>query len=184
MWINLNPGGTPTDHKVLSDEQLGEGLHEFWHGDGKTSKATGKFLQQVFAAPHDRLRSVQGTNAVWERSRKGKDLNLRNAAEQAAPFLLRYIQFVSPDVLIFGGASAFEHFVGAHGASVAKQHEVLMGSWGKRQARIFMAAALNVPTLGKIETITVSHPSRGVRAGVLERCRARLAGLELPKAIA
>ncbi|MDP8914450.1 MAG: hypothetical protein M3N39_12865 [Pseudomonadota bacterium] len=183
MWLNLNPGGTPEEHRVLSDEQLARGEHEFWHGDGKTSKATGAFLQRIFQTPFDRLRSVQGTNVAWERSPKGHDIDLRAAAKRAAPFLGRYIQHARPDLLIFGGSAAFDLFVETFEATTEKVHEVLMGNWGSSQARIFMATALNVPTLGHLETITVSHPSRGVRAGVLERCRARLAGVKLPKAI-
>ncbi len=183
MWVNLNPGGTPEDHQVLSNEQLAQGRHEFWHGHGKTSKATGAFLQQIFRAPLNKLRSIQGTNVAWERSRKGRDIDLRAAARRAAPFLIRYIQHARPNVLIFGGSAAFDLFVEAHEASIATAHEKLMGNWGSTQARIFMATALNVPMLGRVETITVSHPSRGVRAGVLERCQAHLAGVELLGAI-
>jgi hypothetical protein len=183
LWLNLNPGGTPEQHKVLTDEQLAAGRHEFWHGDGKTSRATGAFLQQIFRSPLDRLRSVQGTNVAWERSRAGRDIDLRAAASRTAPFLTRYIQYVRPEVLIFGGSAAFDRFVDAHGATIAKAHEVLMGNWGTSQARVFMATALKVPALGHVETLTLSHPSRGVRAGVLERCRERLTGLELPSAL-
>lgn len=183
MWINLNPGGTPEEHQVLSDEQLARGQHEFWNGHGKTSKATGFFLQQLLRAPLDNLRSIQGTNVAWERSNKGQDIDLRAAARRAAPFLIRYIQHARPSVLIFGGSAAFDLFIGVHSASILKTTDVLMGNWGSRQARIFMATALNVPKLGAIETLTVSHPSRGIRAGVLERCRSHLVGLELPKAV-
>ncbi len=183
MWINLHPGGAPEEHQVLSNEQLAQGLHEFWHGHGRTSKATGAFLQQVFQCPFDKLRSVQGTNVAWERSPKGQDIDLRAAAKRAAPFLLRYLKYSCPEVLIFGGSATFDLFVDTQGASIAKEHEVVRGNWGRSQARIFMATMLNVPGLGGIESITVSHPSRGVRAGVLERCRARLVGVELPKAL-
>jgi hypothetical protein len=184
MWINLNPGGTPDDHQVLSDEQLSLGKHEFWDGDGKTAKATGEFLQKIFNAPPNKLRSVQGMNVAWERSRKGSDIDLTAAARRAAPFLIRYIEHANPEVLIFGGAAAFDLFVATHQAEMSEAHEVLMGNWGTRKARVFMATTLKLPTLGSMETITVSHPSRGVRAQVLERCRARLADVELPLAIA
>ena len=89
MWLNLNPSGTPDDHLILSDEELCRGLHEFWEGDGKTSKATGAFLQKVFQLSSNRLRSVQGTNVAWERSYEGQDTDLRAAAKRAAPFLSR-----------------------------------------------------------------------------------------------
>lgn len=183
MWLNLNPGGTPLEHRVLSDDQLAQGKHEFWHGHGKTSKATGAFLERIFQAPLDRLRSVQGTNVAWERSRKGQDIDLRAAARRAAPFLGRYIQHVKPEVLIFGGSAAFDLFVETFRAISKKDAEVLMGNWGNRKARIFVATALDVPGLGQLQTVTVSHPGRGVREGVTERCRSRLAGVTLPRAI-
>lgn len=183
LWVNLNPGGTPMDHQVLSDEQLSRGQHEFWDGHGRTSKATGAFLERVIAASAERLRSVQGTNVAWERSSKGGDIDLRAAAKRTAPFLLRYIQYVQPRVMIFGGLATLDLFVASVNARVLKTGEVLLGNWGTSQARIFVASTLDVPRLGTVETISVSHPSRGVRAGVPERCRARLSTLALPKAI-
>jgi hypothetical protein len=184
LWINLNPGGTPEDHQVLTDEQIAAGRHEFWHGHGRTSKATGAFLQRLFDAPADRLRSVQGTNVAWERSREGADLDLKAAAARAAPFLARYIGYVGPTHLIFGGAGAFDLFAETHGATTTGRADVLMGNWGKRQARVFIATAVDIPGFGPLETITVSHPSRGTRAGVVERCRAHLSEVHLPRAIA
>ena len=184
MWVNLNPGGTAEDHHVLSDYQLAQGEHEFWHGHGKTSKATGAFLQQVFDAPLERLRSIQGTNVAWERSHKGSDINLRAAAKRAAPFLKRYIQYVRPNVLMFGGSAAFDLFVNTHEISSMKIQEELLGNWGSSQARIFVAAILELPELGRVQAVTVSHPSRGTRLGVAERVRAHLTDIELPKALA
>lgn len=184
MWINLNPGGTPEQRHVLSDEQLARGQHEFWHGDGKTSRATGAFLQRLFETPSTRLRSIQGTNVAWERSRAGKDIDLRAAAQRAAPFLLRYIQYVRPTTMIFGGSAAFELFIAVHDGGKVEVTDVLMGNWGRSQARIFMAATLEISTLGTIKALTVSHPSRGIREGVLERCRAQVADLCLPHPIA
>ena len=183
MWFNLNPGGTPEDHQVLSDEQMAKGQHEFWNGHGKTSKSTGFFIQQIYQKPVEHLRSIQGTNVAWERSRKGRDIDLRAAAIRAAPFLTRYILYVDPSMLIFGGAAAFDLFLTVHKASVVETTDTLWGNWGTRQARIFMATTLDVPKLGNIRAITVSHPSRGVRVGVLERCRSHLADLKLPKAL-
>lgn len=184
VWINLNPGGTPDNYKILSDEQLAQGRHEFWHGDGKTSKATGQFLQRLFGVTQRKLRSIQGTNVAWERSKQGSDINLALAAKRAAPFLNRYLQFVQPSVLMFGGAEAFRLFVESQGATISATHETLMGNWGTSQARIFVSSSLVVPGLGSVEAIMVSHPSRGVRAGVLERCQAALADLALPDAVA
>lgn len=184
VWINLNPGGTPDNYKILSDEQLAQGRHEFWHGDGKTSKATGQFLQRLFGVPQRKLRSIQGTNVAWERSKQGSDINLALAAKRAAPLLNRYLQFVQPSVLMFGGAEAFRLFVESQGATISATHETLMGNWGTSQARIFVSSSLVVPGLGSVEAIMVSHPSRGVRAGVLERCQAALADLALPDAVA
>ena len=184
LWINLNPGGTFDDHHVLSDVQLAAGRHEFWHGHGKTSKATGAFLERIFDAPSERLRSVQGTNVAWERSRVGADIDLKAAATRAAPFLARYIGHVGPSQLIFGGAGAFDLFVEVHRATTAGNANVLMGNWGRHQARLFNAVEIDIPQLGHFRTITVSHPSRGVRAGVLERCRAHLSNVVLPQAVA
>lgn len=184
MWINLNPGGTPDDHRVLSDEQMARGQHEFWHGDGKTSRATGSFLAQIFPVPSIRLRSIQGTNVAWERSRAGRDIDLDAAARRAAPFLRRYVDYARPRFLVFGGSAAFDLFVDVHAVETVKTHEVIMGNWGRTQARIFVAATLAVPGLGEFEALVVSHPSRGIRAGVLERCQERLAGIELPEALA
>ncbi|WP_296219593.1 hypothetical protein [uncultured Sphingomonas sp.] len=183
VWINLNPGGTPDDHKVLSDDQLATGRHEFWHGHGRTSQATGAFLQRIFEAPLDRLRSVQGTNVAWERSRKGGDIDLRASAARAAPFLARYIRHVGPSHLVFGGARAFDLFIDVHQAGVVGDVDVLRGNWGRHQARLFSAIEIAIEGLGRFRTMTVSHPSRGVRAGVLERCRAHLSGVTLPFAI-
>lgn len=184
LWINLNPGGTPDDYKILSDDQLAQGRHEFWHGDGKTSKATGQFLQRLFGVPQRKLRSIQGTNVAWERSKKGSDINLVQAAKRAAPLLNRYLQFVQPSVLMFGGAEAFRLFVESQGATISATHETLMGNWGTSQARIFVSSSLVVPGVGSVDAIMVSHPSRGVRAGVLERCQAALGNLALPDAVA
>jgi len=182
MWINLNPGGTPEQHQVLSDDQLGKGLHEFWHGDGKTSIATGAFLQKIFQLPVDRLCSVQGTNVAWERSQKGADIDLRAAAKRAAPFLARYLKYSSPSIIIFGGSAAFDLYQEVHDATVVESHEILMGNWGTRQARIFMSVLMDVPSIGKVKAVVVSHPSRGIRAGVLEKCRDIMVNIELPVA--
>lgn len=184
MWLNLNPGGTPLDYRILSDEQLAKGKHEFWHGYGKTSRATGAFLERIFNVPPMQLRSVQGTNVAWERSRTSSDMKLKDSAKRSAPFLKRYLQYASPDMLIFGGSAAFELFQGALRARVEEEHEVLKGNWGPHQARIFVAATLLIPNLGSFETIVVSHPSRGIREDVLERCQARLGGMKLPPALA
>lgn len=184
VWLNQNPGGTPENYRILSDDELAHGRHEFWHGDGRTSKATGQFLQRLFGGPQRKLRSIQGTNVAWERSRKGSDINLSAAANRTAPFLNRYLQYVQPSVLIFGGSEAYRLFLEAQGATVSATHETLMGNWGTSQARIFVSSSLVVPGLGPIEAILVSHPSRGVRAGVLEKCQAALGHLALPDAIA
>lgn len=183
MWLNLNPGGSPDNYRVLSDEQLARGQHEFWNGHGKTSIATGSFLQRLFNVPLQRLRSVQGTNVVWQRSPTGKDIDLDAGARITAPFLRRYLEYALPQVLIFGGPAAFELFIKSSGATVLRTDEVLMGNWGTNQARVFMAVDLRIAGLGSIKALVVSHPSRGVRAGVAERCAARLAGVELPLAI-
>jgi len=175
IWINLNPGGTPDDHQVLSDDALSRGRHEFWHGNGKTSIATGKFIEKIFNEPIDKLLSVQGSNVVWERSRRGEDINLRRAAERTAPFLARYLRYVRPQAIIFGGSAAFDLFVKVHRARVIELHEQLMGNWGPKPARIFIAAKLDIPGIGKVESVTVSHPSRGVRDGVISRCQRYLA---------
>lgn len=183
MWLNLNPGGSPDYYRVLSDEQLARGQHEFWNGHGKTSIATGSFLRQLFNVPLRRLRSVQGTNVVWQRSPSGKDIDLDAGARVSAPFLRRYLEYARPQVLIFGGAAAYELFIKSAGAKVVCTDEVLMGNWGTNQARIFMAVQMQVPGLGSVMALVVSHPSRGMRVGVAERCAARLRDIELPSAI-
>lgn len=178
LWLNLNPGGTPEDHQVLSDDALARGQHEFWHGHGKTSMATGSFIAKIFDEPIENLISVQGSNVVWERSPEGKDIDLRRAAERTAPFLIRYLRYVRPKAIIFGGSAAFDLFVEAHRARILMLHEQLMGNWGPKQARIFIAAKLDIPELGEVESVTVSHPSRGVRDGVIERCQRYLATIK------
>jgi hypothetical protein len=183
LWLNLNPGGTPETFKVLSDEQLASGRHEFWHGDGKTSKATGAFLAKVFEVPSMKLRSIQGTNIAWERSPQGRDIDLAASARRAAPFLDQYIRYVMPTTMMFGGVGAFNLFVQTFSGTRVKTCEKIMDNWGRNEACIFMSASLDIPKLGSFQAITVSHPSRGARAGVAERCRDALTDVELPKAL-
>jgi hypothetical protein len=183
LWINLNPGGTSEDHQILSDDQLAQGRHEFFEGNGKTSVATGSFLRKIFSGQGGRVRSIQGTNIVWPRSRQGSDLDISAHAKITAPFLHELISYVNPEVLIFGGVATYDEFIEAHAAQVLYADAPIMGNWGANEARIALRSEIEVPALGKFKAIAVSHPSRGVRAPALEMVQLAVKDIVLPPPI-
>lgn len=185
LWMNLNPGGTVADHSNLTDAQLLAGGHEFFDGHGKTSQATGAFLRSIMPQmPDAKLRSVQGTNVAWERSGKGRDIDLLSAARITAPHLTKFIRRVDPTIIFFGGAQARELFLQTAEVTPIGSSTIILGNWGRAQARIFISQNLSIKSLGAVRSITVSHPSRGARLPVVEAVRGELQGLELPLAIA
>lgn len=185
LWLNLNPGGTVENHQILSDEQLLAGEHEFFDGHGKTSVATGSFLRALFPRASERqLRAIQGSNVAWQRSNEGRDINLKQAAHKAAPFLHQLILSSKPTHIIFGGAQARELYLEHGGAKSRGVSKTLLGNWGRAQARIFIAEDLSVDGLGTIRSITISHPSRGTRKTAFDAASEEVIGTHLPESIA
>lgn len=180
LWINLNPGGTPEDHKVLSDGDLAKGKHEFFEGHGKTSLATGKFLRRLFEGQGARVRSIQGTNVVWQRSKQGSDLDITQCARLTAPFVRKTIKYVRPDLLIFGGVDSCDKFIAAQDATILSAEKPVMGPWGKNEARIAQQLHITIPEIGQVRVVAVSHPSRGVRADAFELAAQATKGIVLP----
>ena len=180
LWINLNPGGTPENHKVLSDGDLAKGKHEFFEGHGKTSVATGKFLRGLFVGQEARVRSIQGTNVVWQRSEQGSDLDITQCARLTAPFVRETIKYVKPELLIFGGIDSCDKFIAAQNATILSAEEPVMGPWGKNKARIAQKLHITIPEIGEVHVVAVSHPSRGVRADAFNLAALATKGIALP----
>lgn len=182
LWLNLNPGGDENSCVVLSDKEIEQGKNEYFDGHGNTSEETGKCLRALFPEDSTNLRSVQGSNVIWQRSSNSDPdkIDLKSAARDAAPFLRRYIRYVAPELIIFGGINSYELFRRVHQADVSDYRGVVMGPYRGRQVRLFLRANLAIPDIGNIKVVAILHPSKRRWREVLEPLREATVSISLP----
>lgn len=184
LWLNLNPGGDEDNCVILSDDEIADGKHEYFNGHGATSEETGACLRALFAGEGDRVRSVQGSNVVWERSPDADQVDLNKGAREAAPFLRRYIRFVAPELIIFGGIGSYELFRRVHAAQVSEYGMEVRGPYRGRNVRLFLRATLAIPEVGSVQSAAILHPSKRRWREVLSSLSELTKGINLPEPIA
>jgi hypothetical protein len=175
MVLGANPGGSSSNFTYV-DVTLGQ--HEYIEGHGPTSQNFGKLLlSSLDANSMEGIRGVVGTNVIWRRSPHMAELKMtpREAARETSQHLRKVIQYVAPQIVIFGGKSALDLFIASHGADIVESGDALMGPNGSNSAlyfghyRIKLSYSSNV-----IDAFVVLHPCKGLRDVSVERLRSHV----------
>lgn len=156
LVINANPGGTPTNFRIV-DVLSGE--HEYIEGrlSGPTTKNGAEILQTIVGSSD--IRSIQVLNRFFRRSPTQPMPGLQKQyALEARPFLAELIEFIQPEALLFGGNAGVLKFTEAHSGQV-KAAEPIFGPNGSFDAVYFQEYGLKLPYYREIPAHGIYHPS-------------------------
>lgn len=160
LMINANPGGTPDNYRIVN---VMAGEHEYIEGrdSGPTTRNGAEMLQYIAnSADPESIRGVQVLNRFFRRSRQRP--NVRTEAlymQEARPFLVEMINYIEPDVILFGGDAGVSLFATAHGGSV-RGGPPLRGPNGSSEATYFREYELRLPYYRSVPAFGVYHPSK------------------------
>ena len=156
--INANPGGSPTNYRVVD---VFQGEHEYIEGrsSGPTTRNGAEILLEIVGSEKN-LRGVQVLNRFFRRSPVRPSKVLENAyMAESKPFLMELIKFIQPEALIFGGDGGVRLFADAHGAKL-RTGEAIMGPNGASDAVYFREYGLTLPYFRHVPAFGIYHPSK------------------------
>lgn len=160
MMVNANPGGSPTNYKVVRVEA---GEHEYVEGreSGPTTRNGAQILAALAgtSAP-EAIRQFQVFNRFFRRTPTLPNASLTESyMHEAAPFLAELIAFVRPEAMLFGGDAGVRLFAKVHGGNLVER-DCIMGPNGRAEAVYHRRYELTLPYYPTIEVHGIYHPAK------------------------
>ncbi|TZG25166.1 hypothetical protein [Sphingomonas montanisoli] len=182
LMINANPGGSPANYQVVD---VLNGQHEYIEGrnSGPTTRNGAEILTAAMGiSTLDDIRKVQVLNRFFRRSpMRPSAANEAMYMQEAKPFLRELIQFIEPEVMIFGGDAGVGLFAKAHAAHMTGG-AALMGPNGRSEAVYLREYKLVIPGYRPVVAFGIYHPSKlngYFRANAIPMLKGRLSELGL-----
>lgn len=160
MMINANPGGSPTNYKVVN---VLAGEHEYVEGrdSGPTTRNGAEILAALAGtASPEAIRQFQVFNRFFRRSPTAPSASLvESYMHEAAPFLAELISYVRPEAMLFGGDPGVRLFAKVHGGKLVER-DCIMGPNGRSEAVYHRKYELTLPYYPTLQVHGVYHPAK------------------------